>query len=253
VRLTLRWVCALAALVSLASALAVLASDLAVPGYREHYRDALWFVTAYAAVQLFMAIEFARDGRFLIWLAVARAAAAWAFLAFFVQLWPAWRWWTPGRYVYQLFDWGDASKIGLFALVFLGRGAFNSFAAFYFSEPWWRPLRQRRPLLGRIVTGAAVGVVALSVWAFFQLVHEEAVSVSPEAQAVADFVYQGLDCAAVRTHDGQTTTDLRQRGERRYLVKISYGCALTRVTVRAEDGRVGAAAGSQLACCREGS
>jgi len=252
VRLTLRWLCALTALVSLGSAVAVLVSDLTVPGYREHYRDALWFVSAYAAVQLFMAVEFVRDGRFLPWLAVARAAAGWAFLAFFVQLWPQWRWWTPGRYVYLLFDWGESSKVGLFALVFLGRGAFNSFAAFYFSEPWWRPLRQRRPLIGRLVTAAAVSAVALCVWAFFQLVREEALTVSPEAQAVADFVYQNLDCATVRAKDGQTTTDLRQQGERRYQVRIAYGCALTRVSVRAEDGRSGAAAGSQLACCREG-
>jgi hypothetical protein len=253
VRLTLRWLCALAALASLASALAVLISDLFLPGYREHYRDALWVVTAYVAVQLVMVAEFVRDGRFVPWLAAVRAAAAWAFLALFVQLWPQWRWWTPGRYVYQLFDWGESSKVGLFALVFLGRGAFNTFAAFYFAEPWWRPLRQRRPLLGRLVTALALGTVVICVWAFFQLVREEKLSVSPEAQAVADVVYQGLDCAAVRANAGQTTTDLRQQGDRRYLVRITYGCALTRVTVRAEDGRMGAAAGTQLACCREGS
>jgi hypothetical protein len=252
VRLFVRALCALAALASLASALAVLVSDLFVPGYREHYRDALWFVASYAAVQLFLVVEFARDGRYVPWLAALRAAAAWAFLAFFVQLWPAWRWWTPGRYVYQLFDWGETSKIGLFALVFLGRGAFNTFAAFYFSERWWRPLRADRPLLGRLVTAAAIGGIVLCVWAFFQLIREEKLTVSPEAQAVAQVVYQGLDCAAVRAKAGQTTTDLRQQGDQRYLVRITWGCALTRVTVRTEDGRVGAAAGSQLECCRGG-
>src|SRR5438874_12935453 len=44
VRLALRLANVAVALVTLASALAVLASDIAVPGYREHYRDALWFV-----------------------------------------------------------------------------------------------------------------------------------------------------------------------------------------------------------------
>lgn len=252
-RPTMRWLSALAALASLASALAVLISDLFVPGYQTHYRDALWFVIAYAAVQLVMLVEFARDGRFVPWLALARAAAAWVFLVLFVQLWPAWRWWTPGRYVYQLFDWGESSKIGLFALVFLGRGAFNTFAAFVFAEAWWRPLRQQRPLIGRLVTAAAISVVVFCIWAFFQLIREEKFTVSPEAQAVADFVYQGLDCAAVRDKNGQTTTDLRQQGDKRYLVRITYGCAVTRVEVRTEDGRIGAATGSRLACCREGS
>lgn len=252
-RLILRWLNTLAALVSLASAVAVLVSHLFVPGYRQHYGDAAWFVAAYAGVQLLLMVEFVRDGRLVPWLAVARALAAWVFLAFFVQLWPAWRWWTPGRYVYQLFDWAEGSKVGLFALVFLGRGAFNSFSAFYFTEPWWRPLRQRRPLLGRLVTAAAISAVVLCVWAFFQLVREEARTFSPDAQAVADQVYRNLDCAAVRANAGRTTTDLRQQGERRYEVRIAYGCALTRVTVRAEDGGIGAAAGSQLACCREDS
>jgi len=68
----------------------------------------------------------------------------------------------------------------------------------------------------------------------------------PAYESLSDLVL------AVRAKDGQTTTDLRQQGERRYQVRITYGCALTRVSVRAEDGRSGAAAGSQLACCREG-
>jgi hypothetical protein len=249
VRLTLRLLGALAALVTFASALAVLVSDLTVPGYRAHYGDAVWFVALYAAVQLFIVIELARDGPLVAWVAVARAAAAWVFLALFVELWPAWRWWTPARYVYQLFEWGQGAKIGLFALVFLGRGAFNTFCAFYFTEPWWRPLRQRRPLLGRLVTAVPIFAVVFCVWAFLQLVREEARTFSREAQEVADLVFQGLDCAAVRAHAGQTTTDLRQRGDRHYHVRIAYGCALTRVVVRAEDGRLGTAAGPRLGCC----
>jgi len=48
-------------------------------------------------------------------------------------------------------------------------------------------------------------------------------------------------------------TDLRQRGERRYRVEITYGCDLTRVLVQAEDGRIGTAAEPQPACCHTGS
>ena len=64
---------------------------------------------------------------------------------------------------------------------------------------------------------------------------------------------RGLDCAAVRAHAGETTTDLRQRGDRRYQVEIAYGCDVTRVLVRDQDGRVGNAAGPQLDCCRDGA
>ena len=105
-RRALRLVNVLVALVTLASALAVLGSDLTVPGYRDHYRDALWLVTAYAAVQVVMLAAFARDTWLVPWLALAKAAAAWLFLANFTALWPYWTTWTPARYVYQLFDWG---------------------------------------------------------------------------------------------------------------------------------------------------
>jgi hypothetical protein len=237
------------ALVTLASALAVLGSDLLIPGYRGHYNDAVWFVALYCAVQVVMLVEFARDGRLVPWLAVAKTLAAYALLATFVVVWPIWRQWTPARYVYQLFDWGDGSRIGLFALVFLGRGAFNTLNAFYFTELWWRPLRARRPFLGRVVTALPLAALVLCLWSFVELVREEARTFSPDAQEVARMVYGGLDCEAVRTHAGKTTSDIRQRGERRYEVRIVYGCALTRVMVRADDGRVGATAGPRLECC----
>jgi hypothetical protein len=253
VRLALRIVNVMVALVTLASAVAVLASDLLVDGYRAHYRDAVWFVAAYAAVQALVLIEFARDGRLVPWLAVAKAVAAWGFLANFLSLWPYWRFWTPARYVYQLFEWSDGTRLGLFVLVFLGRGAFNTVNAMYFTAPWWGPLRQRRPLLGRAVTAVPVAATVLSVWAFFQLVHDEARSFSAEAREVAQLVLRSVDCDAVRSGAGRTTTDLRQRGDRRYQVEIAYDCALTRVVVRADDGRVGSAAAPQRACCESGS
>jgi len=237
------------ALVTLASALAVFYSDLTVPGYREHYRDALWFVVAYSAVQIVMLVEFARDGRHVPWLALLKAVAAWVFLAAFASLWPYWGVWTPARYVYQLFDWGESTRIGLYALVFLGRGVWNTLNAFYFTQPWWRRLRITHPLLGHMVTVLPLAGMILCIWMFMQLVREEAETFSPEARAVARLVYEGLDCDAVRTNDGKTTDDVRQRGERRYHVRIAWGCAETRVLVQAEDGRMGAAAGPQLACC----
>ena len=252
-RRALRIVNVLVAVVTLASALAVLGSDLAIAGYRAHYRDAVWFVAVYAVIQVVMLVEFARDGPLVPWLALAKAAAAWLFLLDFVALWPYWRTWTPARYVYQLVDWPEARNVGLFALVFLGRGAGNTLNAFFLTERWWRPLRLRRPLLGRVVTAVPIAATAFCVFAFAQLVREEGETFSPEAQAIADYVYQGLDCAAVRAHAGETTTDLRQRGDRRYQVQIAYGCDETRVLVRDQDGRVGNAAGPQLDCCRDGT
>ena len=252
-RLVVRVLNVLVVLLTLGSGVVVLVSDLTIPGYREHYRDAIWFVTAYCAVQLVYLVEFARDGRLVPWLALARCGAAYSFLAFFLELWPTWRSWTPGRYVYQLFEWREASKLGLFALVFLGRGAGNTLNAFYLTEKWWRPLRIRRPVVGRVVTALPVAATVLCVGAFLQLVHEEGQMFSAEAQEVAEFVYGGLDCAAVRANAGKTTTDLRQRGDRHYQVAITYGCAETRVLVRDEDGRVGSTAGPELDCCQDGS
>jgi hypothetical protein len=252
VRPLLRWLNVGIALVTLASALAVLASDLWAPGYREHYGDALWFVTLYVVIQIVMVRGFMRDGPHVPWLVLAKTGAAYLFLLFFFDLWPRWRWWTPARYVYQLFAWGDDSAIGLYALVFLGRGAFNTVNAFVATEGWWRPLRVRRPLLGRLVTSAFVAMTVGCVWVFLQLLREERRTFSPEARAVALRVLADLDCAAVRARRGEVTTDLRAAGERRYHVRIAYDCALTRVIVRTEEGLLGSAAEPRLHCCRDG-
>src|SRR5207253_7603533 len=120
------WLTVAIALVTLASGLAVLGSDLLVTGYRELHRDALWFVVADCAVQALIVVEFARDGPLVPWLAVAKLLAAFLFFASFLTSGLYWMAWTPGRYVYPLFGWGEATKVGLFALAFLGRGAFNT-------------------------------------------------------------------------------------------------------------------------------
>jgi hypothetical protein len=249
VRRALRILNVLIALATLASALAVLASDLLVPGYREHYRDAPWFVALYAAVQVVMLVEFARDGRLVPWLAVAKAVAAYLFLLNFLALWPYWRTWTPARYVYQLFEWGEGRKVGLFALVFLGRGAFNTLNAVYFTAPWWGRLRSRQPLLGRLVTAVPLGAMVFCVWTFARLAAEETKTFSPEAADVARTVLEGIACDAVRANAGQTTSDIRERGNRRYHVRITYGCAVTQVVVLTEEGLIGTAAAPRPECC----
>jgi hypothetical protein len=252
VRTALRSIQAVVSLVTLASAVAVLWSDLTVPGYREHYRDAVWFVATYAAVQAGMLVGFLRDGPHVRWLALAKAVAAWLFLANFLALWPYWKVWTPARYVYVLFEqWGGGSQIGLMVLVLLGRGAFNTLVAFYFTREWWMPLRDRMPFLGRVVTILPVAATALCVWFFLMLVAEEYRTFSPEAHAVASEVLATAPCEQIRERNGTTTEDVRQRGDRRYEVRVTWGCALTRVTVRMPDGRIGTFAGPRAECCAE--
>jgi len=248
-RRALRTVNVLIAVVTLASALAVLTSDLRVPGYREHYRDAVWFVGLYAAVQVVMLVEFARDGAFVPWLAVAKTAAAYLFFLGFTGLWPYWRTWTPARYIYQLVDWGEGHTVLVLAFLFLGRGAFNTLNAMYFTADWWRPLRARRPLLGRLVTAVPMAATLIFVWGFSELARHEARTFSADAHDVAELVLETVDCDAVRAHAGKTTNDVRKRGDRRYEVQIAYDCTLTRVLVRAEDGRFGTAAAPRQECC----
>jgi len=156
---------------------------------------------------------------------------------------------TPARYVYQLFDWGPDSQAGLFAFVFLGRGAFNTVNAFTLTDQWWRPLRMSKPLLGRLVTILPLAIAVSCVWAFTELMRIERETYSAEAREVAEQVLAGLDCDTVRAHAGQSTQDIRQRGEHKYLVSINYGCRETRVEVRTEDGRSGAFSLPRPECC----
>jgi hypothetical protein len=249
---TLRYVYAAAVAVTLASGLAVLAQDLLVPGYRAYHRDWIPFVAAYAAVQAFTLVELLRDGRWVPWLVAARAAVAYVFLLNLTSLWPAWRYWTPGRYVYQLLDVPGVFNLGLYALLFLGRGAFNTWSLLRFTEGWWKPLRQRHPFAGRLVTAGFVAGLVFPAWAFLVVVTQEAKIYSPEAEAVAREVLHGITCETVREKAGQQTTDLRRRGETNYHVQIAYDCAVIRVVVRMEDGRVGSYSASPGDCCVRG-
>jgi hypothetical protein len=234
---------------TLASAIGVLVSDLVVDGYRAFYGDALWFVTAYVVLQAWMLRELWRDSPAVPWVAVLKALAAYAFIVTFPAVGPMWMRVTPARYVYQLFDWGPESQVGLFAFVFLGRGAFNTINAFALTDHWWRPLRTSKPLVGRLVTILPLAIAVSCVWAFGELLRIERETYSAEAREVAEQVLAGLDCDTVRAKEGQRTQDLRQRGEQRYLVDIAYGCRETRVEVHTEDGRSGSFALPRPECC----
>jgi hypothetical protein len=250
-RRALLWLNALGTAVTLLSALAVLASWLLDPAYRIYFGDSLLFVLGYTALQAWFLWSFVRDTPAVPWIAVGRAVAGWIFIALFVSVGPLWMRLTPARYVYQLFDWGPEARIGLFALVFLGRGAFNTFSAFALTRDWWWPLRERRPLLGRLLTAVPVAIIVAFVWAFFQMVRLDATTFSPEAFEVARLVLDGIDCPTLREREGRTTTDLRQRGDRQYHVTIRWRCAEVQVEVRAEDGRMGVMRGPRLECCPE--
>ena len=250
-RRTMLILSAFATALTLLSSLAVLASWLLDPAYRLHSGDSLPFVLAYTVLQAWILWSFVRDTRAVPWVALARALAAWLFLALFVSIGPTWMRVSPARYVYQLFDWGPQARVGLFALVFLGRGAFDTLAAFVLTRSWWGPLRARRPLLGRLVTAVPVAAIVGCIWVFFEMVRIDKQTFSPDAYDVASLVLDGIDCPTLREREGRTTTDLRQRGDRRYHVTIRWRCADVEVEVRAEDGRRGVARRPRLDCCPE--
>jgi hypothetical protein len=250
-RRAIRWLNALGLVVTLASALAVLGSWAFDPGYRQHFGDQPLFVLAYVALHLWYLRAYLTDGPALPAIALVRALTGLAFLLTFAAIGPAWMIVTPARYVYLLFEWGSAFKIGMFAFVFLGRGAFNCFSAFVLTETWWRPLRERQPLVGRLVTAAPVVLIVGCLWAFFELTRMDARTFSPEAHAIAREVLQTLDCETLRQRSGTTTNDVRQRGERRYEVEVRWDCHDAQVVVRDPDGKLGTDRGPRLDCCAD--
>ncbi len=245
----LRSVVGVTALLPLASGLAVLISALGDPHYRAFYHDQLWLVLGYVAWWVTVIVTAVRGSRLLPWVALVRAVAGWAFLAAFLAVGRVWMVATPGRYVYQLFDWGEGQMLPLYAFVFLGRAAGNTLVAFGLTSAWWRPLRVRQPLLGRLVTAVPIALTVLAVWAFLQLVRLDAQTYSADAFDVARLVATGLDCDTVRTRGGQTTTDLRQRGDRQYQVQITYGCPRIHILVVGQDGRRGTTDVERPECC----
>jgi hypothetical protein len=248
---TLRVLNVLGAVLSLASALAVLASNLVDPAYRTHYRDALWLVVAYVAFYAVVLYAFAsptRD-RLALALAVVKALGAYLFLAAFPFVGQTWMAATPGRYVYLLFDWGPEARIVTMAFVCLGRGAWNTVNAFVLTRDHWMPLRQRRPILGRLVTMVPVAMTVLFVWMFLSLARMNAKDFSAEAHEIARMVLAGVDCDQLRAKQGTTTTDVRERADRRYDVSIAWDCRDVRVMVRDPDGKLGTARDARPECC----
>ena len=102
-----------------------------------------------------------------------------------------------------------------------------------------------------LISKGAVAIIATFVWALMQMVRLDATTFSTDAYEVARIVLDGIDCPTLREREGQTTTDLRQRGDRRYHVTITWRCRDVQIEVRAEDGRMGVARGPRLECCPE--
>jgi hypothetical protein len=248
-RLVMRFANVAAGLLPLASGLAVLVSALTDAGYRAHYGDPLWLVALYVAFYAWVVVAFARGRGPLVHLAVAKALGAYAFILTFAVVGDLWMSRTPGRYVYELFDWGAERKGILMAYVMIGRGVWNTLNAMYFTASWWVPLRKTRPLLGRVATAAFVGIALLFVWTFQRLVKMDADTFSVEAHEVARVVHAGLDCETIRARAGNTTRDLRERADRRYVVEIRYDCRDTQVIVKDPDGRLGQYRAAREECC----
>jgi hypothetical protein len=248
---TLRALNVLGAVLSLASALAVLVSNLIDPSYRAHYRDALWLVVAYVAFYGVVLYAFAASNRLGLAQAmgVVKALGAYLFIVAFAGFGQTWMAWTPGRYVYLLFDWGPEARIVSMAFVCLGRGAWNTVNAFLLTRDLWMPLRQRRPLLGRLVTLVPVALTVLFVWMFFSLARMNAQEFSLEAHEIARVVLAGIDCDQLRAKQGTKTSDVRQRADRRYNVSIDWDCRDVRVLVADPDGKLGTARDERMECC----
>ena len=249
--LSLRILNLVTAATAIASALAVLVSTLGDPGYRAHYRDAPWFVVAYATFYGVVVYAFAsaRRRRLAQALALVKALAAYAFIVAFPAVGQSWMVWTPGRYVYQLFDWGPEARTLLIAYVFLGRGLWNTVNVFALTRDLWIPLRMRRPLFGRLVTIVPVSLTVLFTWLFFALARMNATEFSSEAHEVAQLVADGIDCDELQKKAGTTTTDVRERNDRRYDVTIGWDCTDLRIIVKAPDGRLGTARTPRPECC----
>jgi hypothetical protein len=178
-----------------------------------------------------------------------KALGAYLFIGTFMFVGRTWMAATPGRYVYQLFDWGPDARIVTMAFVCLGRGAWNTVNAFMLTRDYWIPLRQRQPLLGRLVTMVPVALTVLFVWMFFSLARMNAQEFSAEAHEIARMVLAGVDCDQLRAKQGTTTSDVRQRGDRRYDVSIDWDCRDVRVIVRDPDGKLGTARDARAECC----
>jgi hypothetical protein len=248
-RRALRWTNVLVSGAALASALAVLGSTLLDAGYRAHYRDSVWLVLAYGAFYAVVLVAFARDDRRVPHLAVAKALGAYLFLGTFAVLGPLWMARTPGRYVYLLFDWGRDATVVLMAYVLFGRGLWNTLNAMYFTAPWWIALRASHPLAGRILTMLPLGIAAALIAAFLELRVLERETYSALAHEVAEQVFADIECAEIRAKQGRETTDVRERGDERFAVRIRWDCHTLTVDVQDGAGKLGHFAAPRPECC----
>lgn len=245
-RTALRYWNALIAAACLVSALLVLGTNVFDPVYRSHSQDALWFVFLYVLLHARMLQAFLWDTWEVPWFAIGKAVVALLFLVTFVPVGPWWMGWSPGRYIYQLVDWGPGAEFILFAFLFLGRGIGNTMNALILTEHWWRPWRIRQPLLSRLFSALPILVVVMCIWTFTEIVRTQWL------RDLAQRVVDELDCPTVMSKLGQTTTDLRQMGKHRYHVRIEYACPVTTVLISDEPGHIGMAKGASQ-CCGKGT
>jgi hypothetical protein len=245
----LRWINVGIGLACFASGAAALGSWVGDPGYRVHYGDAFLVLLTYVAFYGWVVRSFARDDAWVPRLAVAKALGAYLFLLVFAVTGRLWMIRTPGRYVYQLFEWGPGSETLLMGYVFLGRGVWNTVNAMVFTAPWWTRLRRTSPFLGRVVTAVPVAILVTLLVGYRELMRLEDETFSTEATSVAEQIAAGIDCDAIRDHTGRVTADIRERDERRYEVRIDWDCRDLQILVRAPDGRLGTVRQSRLECC----
>src|SRR5262249_37627060 len=115
-RRAILWLNALGTAVTLPSELAGPGPWLLDPTCRLYFAHSPPFVAGYAVLQAWFLWSYVRDTPSVGLVAVLRAVAGWILIALFVSVGPLWMRITPGRYVYQLFDWGPEARIGLFVL-----------------------------------------------------------------------------------------------------------------------------------------
>ena len=232
--------------VCLVSAGLVLGSNAFDAEYRARSLDNVPFVVGYAGLQVWMMGGFARNTWAVPWLGVGKAVAAYLFLLTFVPAGPLWMAWSPGRYVYQLFDWGPGAEFILFGFLFLGRGVGHTINALVLTQQWWRPWRMRQPLLSRVFSALPIVIVVLCLWTYSEIIRTQ------WTRDLAQRVVDELDCPTVQTQMGRTITDVRQMGRQRFHVRIVYGCPTTRVFVADQSSHVGMAEGASR-CCAAGT
>ena len=106
---------------------------------------------------------------------------------------------------------------------------------------------------GHLVTLDLAGALGFTVTAYATWRMLERETYSALANEVAEQVFAGIDCAEIRAKQGRETTDVRQRGDERFAVRIRWDCRDLNVDVQDEAGRLGHFAAPRPECCGDGA